>query len=361
MAGEVPQKLQQSIASGLPLPDIIHSEIDNRMIIFDMDISEDLSQPPYNVKYEDFFDFVKPLITTAKGEIGAIDISLFPAAFAYKKPLTKQYLGTDDRHELEAMLKTLDDYVAKGAEINKASGGKVYMFSVPADIINLMWLTSGIKMVNADGSLNYSANMKPGIEFLIKLRDAGAINTLVGGTPQSNASFATDNDIFYSCATWVVPYSIALNDPDGYDRWGLLMPPMGAFAWGGIAQGISKTSQHKAEAWDFIKWCNYDPEGVEALRQNSYYTTIKSYYGKDESFTTNKDPRFGDLDIGYFFYQEMAPEIVPPDITIYNQIIKDIETSIANYIMQDKNVTADMALNLGINEMKNRLPGITIK
>jgi multiple sugar transport system substrate-binding protein len=154
---ELPLKLQQALAAGTNLPDILLAEINQRSVSFAMDIWENLEQPPYNVNRDVFFQSILSNMLNEKGQIIAIDQSLNPTGMAYNKNLARRYFGTDDRAAIEEMFKTLDDYVAKGAEIARASGGTVYMFSTPTNVLRWLWYSNPIKLVEGDGSINYTA------------------------------------------------------------------------------------------------------------------------------------------------------------------------------------------------------------
>ena len=89
-------KLQQTIASGSELPDIIVSEMSYRGQMLAMDIWENLEDEAYGVTEDMFFDYTVDLMSNDNGDIVCIDESVSPAAFAYKRDVAKEYLGTDD-------------------------------------------------------------------------------------------------------------------------------------------------------------------------------------------------------------------------------------------------------------------------
>jgi multiple sugar transport system substrate-binding protein len=354
-APDLPIKIQQSLSAGLEMPDILLAEITQRGQMFSMDIWEDLSKPPYNVKKGDFFDSTVNLMQNSKGEIIAIDQTLCPSGMAYKKDLAKQYFGTDDRAALERMFRSLDDFVTKGAELARTSGGKVFMFSSP-QVVLTEWVRriNPTRVVDTDGAINFTGIMRDGVDFLIKLRDAGAIDVLEQWSPQDNAAYAGNNHIFYPLPNWGVQFMIKAFDPNGQGRWGLMTPPGGAFSWGGTVQGIYKGSKHKTEAWEYLKWFSFSQEGTDVVKKGTdYFTPVKSFYD-NPNYVSNMDPFFG-VDTGNYFYKELMSKIVPPTFTIYDSYIYDTSNSLAAYIMSNRNVTLQQALARGIEELKSRV------
>jgi multiple sugar transport system substrate-binding protein len=354
-AEEIPLKLQQSLAAGLDMPDILLAEINARAQAFSLDIWEDLGQSPYNIKKDIFFESTVGLMQNSKGQIVAIDQTLCPSGIAYKRGLTKQYFGTDDRAALENIFKSLDDFVAKGAEVARASGGKVFMFAAPADVLGWIRLSTTTKLVNPDGSINYTGKARDSLDFLIKLRNAGAVDAINMWSPQENASFAGDNHIFYPLPNWGIQFRIKTNDPNGSGRWGVMIPPTGGFSWGGTVQGIYKNSKHKAEAWEYLKWFSFSKEGTEVVKKGTdYFTPVKEFYN-DPSYVSNVDPYFGGVDTGAYFYKELMPKVVPPEFTPYDAYMNEVDNALAAYIMADRTVTLQQALAKGIEELKSRV------
>lgn len=95
------QKLQSGIASGSDVPDVILGESAYRGKLFDLGVLDNLEAAPYNFDKSTILDYVVPYVSNSKGEVIAVDQSLTPAGFAYRRDLAKQYWGTDDPAELE--------------------------------------------------------------------------------------------------------------------------------------------------------------------------------------------------------------------------------------------------------------------
>lgn len=351
---DVPIKVQQSLAAGLEMPDIVPLEISQRAELLEMDIWENLEQAPYNLRKDMFIDYSIPLVQNSRGEIIGIDESLMPTGMAYKKELTRQYLGTDDRAALESMFRSLDDFVTRGAEVSRASGGRVFMFSNPQSI--LLWTANAnpTKLVDNDGSINFTGKIRDGIDFLIKLRDVNAVDALELWSPQDDASYAANNHIFYNMPPWGIQDLIKANNPNGQGRWGLMIPPTGPHSWGGTVWSIYKGSKHKAEAWEYLKRLFLTREGAELCKRTyNFITSVKEFYN-DPSFTSNLDPFFG-FDTGNYFMLDLVPKVASFTFTRYDQYFVDAISNVGIYVMSNRSVTLQQALANGIEEMRSRV------
>ncbi|WP_394921944.1 ABC transporter substrate-binding protein [uncultured Robinsoniella sp.] len=355
-------KIQQSAASGAELPDILIGESNLRGPLFQMDIWEDLSQEPYHVKKEDYFDYSINKSMNEKGEILGIEQSVSPSAMAYKRSVAAEYFGTDDRAELEQKLATMEDYEAAAKEVQEKSDGKVFLFNSAGSVLGWLYTSDTKSLVSDDGSLDFTGKMKPLLETACKLRDAGAIDNFTADTPQANAAYAGENHILYPCPNWGISNGIKANDPDGSGNWGMMIPPTGGYSNGGTIMGISKSSKNKEAAWKFIDWCTNSDEGVKAAKEQvSYYVPAKKYY-EDNSYTTDKDTYFKGQDIGELLYQEVLPNIeVPSVVTPYDSVVQSEVMLLAQAMMADKSMTWDQLLEKGLADVQSKLPDVTVK
>ena len=98
---------------------------------------KNLEEAPYNVDKSLLFDYDINAFSM-DGHMVAVPDDMSIAGLAYLRPLAKQYLGTDDPKELEAMLKDWNTFIDKGKEVVKQSGGKVKMFPGLADVYSVI-------------------------------------------------------------------------------------------------------------------------------------------------------------------------------------------------------------------------------
>ncbi len=354
-------KLQQTLASGSELPDILVSESSYRGQQVAMDVWEDLTQAPYHVTEDMFFDYTLGMMKNPEGKIVCIDETVCPAVFAYKRDMAKEYLGTDDPDELEAMFSSVEDVIAKAKEVQEKSGGSVYLFPTAGGVNGWLCNLNPISVVNDAGEIIFTEKYTEALQNMCALRDAGGIDIIQQWTPQENASYAESNHIIFPAANWSAEYSIKPNDPDGSGNWGMFTPPGGGYHWGGTAMGISKDSKHKEESWDFIQFCTMTKEGVDLMKEAAdYYTPVKEFYD-DPAFISNEDPYFGNQDVGKLLYGEVVPNMQIPPSTEYDGVCTEVMTLLLQNIMGDNSYTAKQALADGITEVKNKLPDVVVK
>lgn len=348
------QKVQTTMASGGELPDILWGERNFRGKIFEFDIWENLEKEPYNFDKSRVFDYLEPLTSNAKGETIALEQSLTPGAIAYRRDLAKQYFGTDDPKELEALFPTLDAMIEKGKEVQEKSNGEVYMFSSLGELNEIFTAQSQSPLMNGD-VVDVTGKMKEVIENVTKVRDAGIVDKLELWSPQWNASFADGKHIFFPAANWAPQYVIKPNDKEGEGRWGLMKPPGEMYSWGGTVFGISKTSENKELAWKFINWLLLTKEGAEASKLVNFYVPLKEVY-EDPQFVSSEDPFFANQDVGKFWMEEIVPEIEVPVLSANDAVVKDSTNLVLNLLNSDHSVDADEALEKLITEVKAKLP-----
>lgn len=357
-------KVQQALASGGELPTIVPMNSTLAENFKELDMLEDLTQEPYNVKAEEWVDYIVKRNTTEDGKLIGVGENVTPAGIAYKRDLAIKYFGTDDPDELYDMFQTYDDYIEKGKEVNEKSGGKDFLFHSGGAVAEWIYFADQTE-VQEGNTVNYSEKMKNVMDVLCEMRDNNVVDTFQNGTPQANATYADDNHIFYPCPDWVVSYYITPNDPDGSGNWGIMKAPGGAYSAGGTSMGItaSATAEQKEAAWEFLAWLLTTDEGVQTAKDAAGYMTTYKKYCEDESVVSNESEFFGGQDIGKFFYIDVLPECKIPNTSVYEQTIIDIRDLLATAVMSDTSMTAEDAVEQGLEECHNRITdeGITIE
>ena len=148
--GDSLQKYQTALATGTELPDIGWAIIDSRAKVFELDMWEDLSAEPYNFDINEVYDYLHPKMVNSKGAVCGIEQCLSPAGIAYRKDLAKEYLGTDDPKELEAMFPDWEAFIEKGKEVLEKSDGKVYMWPGIADAQQFIREQGAVSWIDGD-------------------------------------------------------------------------------------------------------------------------------------------------------------------------------------------------------------------
>lgn len=347
-------KIQQAVASGSELPDIVAQSCTLLKNYGELGIFEDLSKDPYNVDSNVFFDYIKDRAIMDDGTLIGIEESVSPSAIAYKRDLAKEYFGTDDPDELSAMFADTSDYIKYGKEVQEKSNGEAYLFHAAGAVAEWLYFADSTQL-EQDGVIHFTDKLTSTIELLCEMRDNKVVDTYENGTAQANATYSDDKHIMYPCPNWVINYYIKPNDPDGSGNWGLMMPATGGYSCGGTSLGITNTSEVKEEAWEFIHWCLMTRDGAEMMRDKlNFYVPTKEFY-EDSSFIGGANEWFGGQDVDSFLYKDIASSISTLTVSKYDQTVIDIRDLLATAIMDDESMTAEDALAKGLEEAQTRI------
>ncbi len=347
--GDMLTKAQQALASGSELPTIIPMDMTLIGNWKKMGIMEDLNE--YGLDTSVYNSALIDAATDADGKLIGLFENVCPSGIAYKRDLAKEYFGTDDPEELQAMFTSYDDYVTKGKEVAEASDGKVFLFHSGQAVAEWLYFASEVDNVTGD-VINMSAKTEDIMSKLVALRDAGAVDTYQSGTAEANATYADDSHIFYPCPDWALTYYVKANDPDGSGNWGLIKAPA-SYNHGGTAMGITSdaTDEQKAVAYDFITWAISSEEGATIARDTAGYLTHDKTIGTPEFCKRADEEFFGGQDISTLFYQEIANELSLPTPSAYDNDIVSVRNDVAQQIMNDSSMTVEDAVSAAVDEL----------
>lgn len=358
---DLPLKYRTALSVGGELPDIGWSIIDSRGEVFELDMWEPLEQEPYCFDLSEVYAYLHPHMVNTKGNVCGIEQSLSPAGLAYRRDLAKQYLGTDDPKELEAMMPDWESFIRKGEEVYEKSGGEVYMCFSLGDIRQLTLEQQEKAWASEDG-VDVEETFGRSFRLVERFRDAHVSDNLIAWTPAWNDAFQEDNHIFTACAAWSVKFTIESYDPEGEKtgRWGLMSAPEGNVNWGGTAMGITRTCKDKRLAWEFLKFAALSVEGAEALNSMALMTTAKKPYEEKPALKSYQSAWFGAQDLGAYYLDNIIPSIKTRAMTPEDGAIHDSLTLILQAMNEDRNMSAEDALAALRMILKEKLP-MTIK
>jgi multiple sugar transport system substrate-binding protein len=352
-AEDISKKLQTTIASGGELPDVVRIERGQKAKIFDMDILENLEMAPYNADKSILFDY--DLATFAKDDhLIAIPDDMSVAGIAYIKSLAKQYLGTDNPEEMEAIFTNWDVFIEKGKEVLQQSGGKVRMFPSLGDVNQTLKGQRAEPYFDGD-KLNVPM-LTSTVTDLVKFRDSGTIDKLDQWTPAWNATFGGEKYIFAMSPVWMPQYVIGPNDKKD-DRWALMVPPGGGFIRGGSSHGIPKGAKNAELAWKWIEFTSMSQEGAEAQKKDGVFTHYKKAY-EDQSFTNWTWRNFGSQDIGDKFFVDISATTKDMPENINDLVLDDVMNIVLQTLAKDDSFGVEQALDRIQKELKAKAPKI---
>lgn len=359
-AEDIIQKLQTTLTAGMEMPDIVLLELTQRGRLFELDCWENLENEPYNFDRSVFFDFADTLSENSRGEIVSLQWDFDSAGLAYKRELAKQYFGTDDPEELAKLMPTWDDFVKEGRRVLEESDGKVYMMTGMGDAAIIFRNQDPTPIVNGE-RIDVTNTWGKVMEKLVDFRDSGIVDKMTQWSPAWYASYALDDHIFYPCATWCIEANITPNDPNSDGRWGLMATPSGNYTWGGGALAITKQSENKEVAWDFIRTALLTKEGAQVSKDPiGYYSCLKEAY-EDPEYVEWKPAAFGGQNIGELLFVQAPSTLEAKPITKYDHIISEIGEQMLLSLDNDPDLTMEEALENMKTEVKNRIPEATVE
>lgn len=354
-------KIQQTLISGGELPDLIQADMAYRAALFNMDIFMNLDEAPFNFDPSVTLNYV-PSLTSKDGHIIGIENNVNSAMLAYKKDLAREYLGTDDRSEIEAMMPDYDAMIAVAAQVAEKSEGKVRLFAGLQDISNMMLQQKKSEPILAeDGSLLLNERITDILNTVESFRNVNGAHHLAMNSTQWYACYGDSTAIFFPIATWGVHYNVEPNDPNGVDNWGLAIGPDGPFTMGGTCYCICNQSKHPEAVWDFIKWNLLEKEGATFMRDNNFLFMPNKELYEDAGYLGITRPNWGDLQVAQIMVEEVGSKILPGYISVYDSMIGDSLNMVVTLMDADASVTADAAYQVFIDDLSAKIPDVVIK
>lgn len=358
-------KVQTSIAGGADVGDILCGEYNFRTQLFKMDILDNLDGAPYNVDKSNIMDYEIPLCSY-NGHIVGLEGSITAGGLAYKAPLAKKYLGTDDVATMEKNFATWDDVINAGKKVQQESGGKVFLIHSWADVQEILDSAGNEALTQNNKPTSYLLNTMPEERYkiLTSMLKNNVFDRTISDhyTPAMNSAVADNNHIMLDSATWTCAYVIAPNDKNGQGRWREMVAPGGPFNCGGTTYGIYKNSKNKDAAWAYLKWAYYSKEGGEAnLQARNFFPPYKPLQ-ETHDYSKDKNEYFAPQNLSGKFYKEMAPKITVRAPEYYSNQIKAAFKTVETAVINDKSnsITLEKYKTLVRNEIKNNCPDLNM-
>lgn len=349
--GDYLTKFQTSLAAGMDLPNVTWSDRGIRARIFSIDAFEDLSQEPYNFDVTKQFPYLESGLRNDKGEVVGVEWSLNPTGYAYKRSMAQEFFGTEDPEALHELLPDWEAVCKAGLELNENSDGKRFLLNSISDVAATVFNQNTDELI-VDNVIN-TESLKSILSILVDLRDNKCIDPMLAEGPSLNASYTDDDHMLYSICTWSPHYVFEPNDPEGAGRWGIMIPPGGAYNQGGVSFSIPKQAIDKEAAWAFINWFLVSEEGGWVNKNTAKnYTCLTSLY-EDEAYITDVNPFFANQDIGEMFFKTLNNDVEIRPLNIYDPIINEAYSLAQQYIIKE-NYSADQALEIMVQEMMNK-------
>ena len=200
------------------------------------------------------------------GEIRAYSYQTTPGAVFYRRSLAKEYFGTDDPTEVQALMADMDKFTEMAATIKEKSGGKTFVVASVDEFRN-SYFSNRTDPWFVDDTLVIDPKVDELFEIAKVFRENGyeaAVNQWSEGWYNGMRDALSDAggnaiQIFcYFLPTWGLPYVLSGNAGDATKGdWGCVAGPQ-AYQWGGTWVGVMKNAKNPEVAKEFVKFVALD-------------------------------------------------------------------------------------------------------
>lgn len=273
--GEYQTKLKAAIGTA-DTPDVIALEAAFVKEYVEADFLADLGDLLPAAEAAKTYPFVTDVGTdAASGVIKAYAYQATPGAVFYRRSLAKEYFGTDDPAEIQALMSDLDKFTEMAAVVKEKSGGNTYMVGSSGDFQNPFFANRAQPWV-VDEKLVVDPMVEKYVEIAKLFREQGyeaqAQQWQEGWFAGMNDSLVDANgnpkQVFcYFLPTWGLPYVLAPNaksadgTTDTSGDWGVVTGPL-PYQWGGTWLGAMAESPNLELAKEFIQFATLDEENL---------------------------------------------------------------------------------------------------
>ncbi|MBK8989104.1 MAG: carbohydrate ABC transporter substrate-binding protein [Chloroflexi bacterium] len=280
--GEYQTKLLASLGTR-EAPDVIALEASFVKEYVESDFLADLGMLLPEAEAAETYPFVIE-VGSHEGVTKAYSYQATPGALFYRRSLAREYFGTDDPVEVQALLSDMEKFIEAAAIIKEKSGGDTYMVASNGDFQNPFFANRAQPWI-VDGELVVDPMVAEYINIAKLFRDegyeaqaaqwqegwfAGMSDTLVDAAGSPKKIFS------YFLPTWGLPYVLAPNAvaadgaSDTTGDWGVIEGPL-PYQWGGTWVGVINGSPKFDLATDFVRFVALDQENL-ANWANGVYT-----------------------------------------------------------------------------------------
>ena len=222
---------------------------------------EDLSQPPYRIgQYRDrFVPFAYQQGTTMSGAVVAAPTDIGPGTLLYRADVLRK-AGVSESE----LTQSWESFVAAGLTIKARTGA--YLVSHAGDVKDIL-IRSNVKpgdgiYFDAQGNvLVDSPRFVRAFELARRVRHNKLDGKIAAWSTEWSQGFKNGTIATQMSGAWLAGHLAAWIAPTTKGLWRVTQLPDHAWAaWGGTFYAIPKAAQHKAAAWEFIKFLTLDRE-----------------------------------------------------------------------------------------------------
>jgi multiple sugar transport system substrate-binding protein len=300
----------------------------------------DLNKAPYNagIYKKLFVPYTLSQATSSDGRFIAMPTDIGPGTTFYRKDvLEKAGIKPSD-------LNTWEGYVEAGKKLH-ASNKSLFIINSAASAANLIIRSNlkdgeGIYFDKANMLLVGPDNARFVKAFTVakKIRDAGIDAKIGEWSNEWYEGFKSGSVATQFSGAWLQGAFQNWMAPDTKGLWRIQDLPDGAYAsWGGSFYAIPVAAQHKAEAWEFIKYMTMNREQqIAVFKSNGAFPALNSAW-TDKSFGEPVDFLGGQK--AREVWKAAAKRIKPVDVNKYDSVADTIvQTALTQVLDEGKDI-----------------------
>lgn len=348
-------KLTPVLSSGKDVPDIFTGESDYVKYLVNAGVWEDLTQEPYNSKsmLDDVWDYVKDAGTDQSGAVRALSWQTTPGSVIYRRDLAQEVLGVSEPEEVEKLLSDYDKMLGVAKQFKEK---EITMFGSWEDVM-LMALSDREQPWVVDGKLVIDPKMEEFLDIVKTISENGYDLNVSQWDPEWIAGIEGNNVFSYVLPTWGYSFVVKANAVDSKGKWGMCSGP-NPYINGGTWLGISKDSENKEAAWEFMKYVTLNTDSLqEYAKQYGEYVALKS---ADEALAAGEGEETLAGQNQYGFYNQVMAQNPNVTITEYDGQINTAYKTAAKAYASGK-ISKDEALEQFKTDVASDYPELIIE
>lgn len=273
-----------------------------------------------------FLPWKQDLAKTAEGRQVATGTDIGPVGMCYRPALFEEAGLPTSSEEVSALWKGgWADYVKVGEEFMAKTPGDAKWTDSAAGLFRAAMGVTGAKYTDAGGQLIWdsSTTVKDSWNLAVDAINKGQVTSLTQFSQEWNQAFSTDAYASIPCPAWMLTYIKGQAGDAGSGKWAVADAPAPGNV-GGAYLAIPEASEHKAEAWELIKFL------TQATSQEAVFKGAGNFPSNTaaiEAIGSFEDPYFSDTATGKILGTSAANLPEPQVIGIYDG---DVETALMN-------------------------------
>ncbi|MFB5760024.1 ABC transporter substrate-binding protein [Paenibacillus medicaginis] len=237
---------------------------------------------------------------TPKGKMIAFPMDTGPTALFYRKDLFEQAGLPSDPEEVGASIRTWEDYMAAGGQLQQKLGSGVFLTDNIGNVYNQMLAQASELYFKPDGSFigDQSEVVRRGWQTAVNFHQHKLLANADGWTPEWNAAMNNGKIASFVGAVWMKQVLMEAA-PDTAGKWRVARAPEADGNQGGSFLSILKSSKHPKEAFQVLTWLQNPENQLRAYQSIALFPSTPSVFA--DPAMNKPEPFFGNQATGLVF------------------------------------------------------------